>query len=90
MAHPHPCFPAVPCTCPLCTLDRRSCVTTSEGAQLAKEFGATYLELHAPNDFYIQKYFGGVVSVAQFSPTLSSDRGYSCSCVGHLHTSLPT
>ncbi|XP_021236319.1 rho-related BTB domain-containing protein 3 isoform X7 [Numida meleagris] len=52
---------AVPCTCPLCTLDRRSCVTTSEGAQLAKEFGATYLELHALNDFYIQKYFGGVL-----------------------------
>ncbi|XP_032297340.1 rho-related BTB domain-containing protein 3 isoform X7 [Coturnix japonica] len=52
---------AVPCTCPLCTLDRRSCVTTSEGVQLAKEFGATYLELHALNDFYIQKYFGGVL-----------------------------
>lgn len=52
----------VPCTCPLCTSDRGSCVTTSEGLQLAKEFGATYLELHALNDFYIQKYFGGVVS----------------------------
>jgi len=52
----------VPCTCPLCTSDRRSCVTTSEGVQLAKELGATYLELHTLNDFYIQKYFGGVVS----------------------------
>ncbi|XP_031413220.1 rho-related BTB domain-containing protein 3 isoform X4 [Meleagris gallopavo] len=52
---------AVPCTCPLCNLDRRNCVSTSEGAQLAKEFGATYLELHALNDFYIQKYFGGVL-----------------------------
>uniref|UniRef100_G3UPW2 Rho related BTB domain containing 3 n=1 Tax=Meleagris gallopavo TaxID=9103 RepID=G3UPW2_MELGA len=51
----------VPCTCPLCNLDRRNCVSTSEGAQLAKEFGATYLELHALNDFYIQKYFGGVL-----------------------------
>ncbi|KAM9251057.1 LOW QUALITY PROTEIN: rho-related BTB domain-containing protein 3 [Cariama cristata] len=51
----------VPCTCPLCTSDRRSCVTTSEGVQLAKELGATYLELHALNDFYVQKYFGGVL-----------------------------
>ncbi|NXM30581.1 RHBT3 protein, partial [Oxyruncus cristatus] len=51
----------VPCTCPLCTSDRRSCVTTSEGVQLAKELGATYMELHTLNDFYIQKYFGGVL-----------------------------
>ncbi|NXW45378.1 RHBT3 protein, partial [Nyctiprogne leucopyga] len=51
----------VPCTCPLCTSDRRSCVTTSEGVQLAKELGATYLELHTLNDFYVQKYFGGVL-----------------------------
>ncbi|XP_010084434.1 PREDICTED: rho-related BTB domain-containing protein 3-like, partial [Pterocles gutturalis] len=51
----------VPCTCPLCTLDRRSCVTTSEGVQLAKDLRATYLELHTLNDFYIQKYFGGVL-----------------------------
>ncbi|NWH75122.1 RHBT3 protein, partial [Piaya cayana] len=51
----------VPCTCPLCTSDRKSCVTTSEGLQLAKELGATYLELHALSDFYIQKYFGGVL-----------------------------
>ncbi|XP_054666130.1 rho-related BTB domain-containing protein 3 isoform X3 [Grus americana] len=51
----------VPCTCPLCTSDRRSCVTTSEGVQLAKELGATYLELHTLNEFYIQKYFGGVL-----------------------------
>ncbi|NXG41804.1 RHBT3 protein, partial [Psilopogon haemacephalus] len=58
---------AVPCTCPLCTSDRRSCVTTSEGVQLSKELGATYLELHALNDFYIQKYFGGVVSFWQYS-----------------------
>ncbi|XP_006019765.1 rho-related BTB domain-containing protein 3 [Alligator sinensis] len=51
----------VPCTCPLCTSDRRSCVTTSEGIQLAKDLGATYLELHTLNDFYIGKYFGGVL-----------------------------
>ncbi|KAK2523229.1 Rhobtb3 [Columba guinea] len=51
----------VTCTCPLCTSDRRSCVATSEGVQLAKELGATYLELHTLNDFYIQKYFGGVL-----------------------------
>uniref|UniRef100_A0A8C3QP80 Rho related BTB domain containing 3 n=1 Tax=Cyanoderma ruficeps TaxID=181631 RepID=A0A8C3QP80_9PASS len=51
----------VPCSCPLCTSDRRSCVTTSEGVQLAKELGATYLELHTLNDFYIQKCFGGVL-----------------------------
>ncbi|XP_074935242.1 rho-related BTB domain-containing protein 3 [Phalacrocorax aristotelis] len=51
----------LPCTCPLCTSDRRSCVTTSEGAQLAKELAATYLELHTLNDFYIQKYFGGAL-----------------------------
>ncbi|NXP47694.1 RHBT3 protein, partial [Heliornis fulica] len=51
----------VPCTCPLCTSDRRSCVTTSEGVQLAKELGATYLELHTLNEFYVQKYFGGVL-----------------------------
>ncbi|XP_048360506.1 rho-related BTB domain-containing protein 3 isoform X2 [Sphaerodactylus townsendi] len=51
----------VPCTCPLCISDRRSCVTASEGIQLAKELGATYLELHSLNDFYIGKYFGGVL-----------------------------
>ncbi|XP_028604031.2 rho-related BTB domain-containing protein 3 isoform X2 [Podarcis muralis] len=51
----------VPCTCPLCISDRGSCVTASEGIQLAKELGATYLELHSLNDFYIGKYFGGVL-----------------------------
>ncbi|XP_032070265.1 rho-related BTB domain-containing protein 3 [Thamnophis elegans] len=51
----------VPCTCPLCISDRGSCVTASEGVQLAKELGATYLELHSLNDFYIGKYFGGVL-----------------------------
>ncbi|OBS67932.1 hypothetical protein A6R68_03527 [Neotoma lepida] len=42
--------------------DRGSCVSTTEGIQLAKELGATYLELHSLDDFYIGKYFGGVVS----------------------------
>ncbi|XP_067424733.1 rho-related BTB domain-containing protein 3 isoform X1 [Emydura macquarii macquarii] len=51
----------VPCTCPLCTSDRGTCVTASEGIQLAKELGATYLELHSLSDFYIEKYFGGVL-----------------------------
>ncbi|NXW67851.1 RHBT3 protein, partial [Hirundo rustica] len=51
----------VPCSCPLCSSDRRSCVTNSEGVQLAKELGATYLELQTLNDFYIKKYFGGVL-----------------------------
>ncbi|CAM4556691.1 rho-related BTB domain-containing protein 3 isoform X2 [Lepidochelys kempii] len=51
----------VPCTCPLCSSDRGSCVTASEGIQLAKELGATYLELHSLSDFYIGKYFGGVL-----------------------------
>ncbi|XP_006047572.2 rho-related BTB domain-containing protein 3 [Bubalus bubalis] len=51
----------LPCTCPLCTSDRGSCVSTTEGIQLAKELGATYLELHSLDDFYIGKYFGGVL-----------------------------
>ncbi|XP_068941233.1 rho-related BTB domain-containing protein 3 isoform X3 [Petaurus breviceps papuanus] len=56
-------FPSeeLPCTCPLCTSDRGNCVTSSEGIQLAKELGATYLELHSLNDFYVGKYFGGVL-----------------------------
>ncbi|KAM6106109.1 LOW QUALITY PROTEIN: rho-related BTB domain-containing protein 3 [Pterocles gutturalis] len=51
----------VPCTCPLCTLDRRSCVTTSEGVQLAKDLRATYLELHTLNDLHTE-VLGGVVT----------------------------
>ncbi|KAM9367963.1 rho-related BTB domain-containing protein 3 [Phaethornis superciliosus] len=51
----------VPCTCPLCTSDRRGCVTTSEGVQLAKELGGTYLELQTLSDFYVQKCFGGML-----------------------------
>ncbi|XP_068103602.1 rho-related BTB domain-containing protein 3 isoform X2 [Hyperolius riggenbachi] len=49
------------CTCPMCTSDREICVTTNEGLQLAKDIGATYLELHSLNDFYVVKYFGGVL-----------------------------
>ncbi|XP_026722539.1 rho-related BTB domain-containing protein 3 isoform X2 [Athene cunicularia] len=50
----------VPCTCPLCTSDKK-CISTTEGVQLAKELEATYLELHTLNDFYIQNYFGVVL-----------------------------
>ncbi|MBN3279895.1 RHBT3 protein, partial [Polyodon spathula] len=50
-----------PCTCPLCTSDKGSCVPACEGLQLSKELGATYLELHTLNDFYAGKYFGGVL-----------------------------
>ncbi|EPY73386.1 rho-related BTB domain-containing protein 3 [Camelus ferus] len=61
----------LPCTCPLCTSDRGSCVSTTEGIQLAKELGATYLELHSLDDFYIGKYFGGVcVDVVFYNPDL--------------------
>ncbi|MEE6523902.1 hypothetical protein FKM82_023015, partial [Ascaphus truei] len=49
------------CTCPLCISDGDICVTTSEGIQLAKDIGATYLELHILNDFNVGNYFGGVV-----------------------------
>ncbi|KAM4709764.1 rho-related BTB domain-containing protein 3 [Discoglossus pictus] len=51
----------VPCTCPLCTSDRSVCVTSCEGIQLAKDLSATYLELHALNDFCVGIYFGGLL-----------------------------
>ncbi|KAE8635754.1 hypothetical protein XENTR_v10002726 [Xenopus tropicalis] len=50
-----------PCSCPLCTSDRGISVTASEGIQLAKDLAATYMELHALNDFYVGSYFGGVL-----------------------------
>ncbi|KAM5193425.1 rho-related BTB domain-containing protein 3 [Mantella aurantiaca] len=49
------------CTCPVCSSDREICVTANEGLQLAKDIGATYLELLALNYFYVVKYFGGVL-----------------------------
>ncbi|XP_075710959.1 rho-related BTB domain-containing protein 3 isoform X2 [Rhinoderma darwinii] len=49
------------CTCPMCTSDREICVPAPEGIQLAKDIGATFLELHALNDFYVVKYFGGLL-----------------------------
>ncbi|KAM9330949.1 rho-related BTB domain-containing protein 3 [Gastrophryne carolinensis] len=49
------------CTCPMCTSDREISVTANEGLQLAKDIGATYLELSALNDFFVVKYFGGVL-----------------------------
>ncbi|KAM4809357.1 rho-related BTB domain-containing protein 3 [Rhinophrynus dorsalis] len=42
----------------MCTSDRGISVSSSEGIQLAKDIGATYLELHTLNDFY---YFEGVL-----------------------------
>lgn len=51
-----------PCSCPLCTSDKGSCVPFYEGLELSKEIGAAYLELHSLNDFNVGKYFGGVVS----------------------------
>ncbi|XP_053148657.1 rho-related BTB domain-containing protein 3 isoform X2 [Hemicordylus capensis] len=78
----------VPCTCPLCISDRGSCVTASEGIQLAKELGATYLELHSLNDFYIGKYFGGVLeyfmiqSLNQKSSEKMKKRKKSLKCHG--------
>ncbi|XP_072372421.1 rho-related BTB domain-containing protein 3 isoform X4 [Scyliorhinus torazame] len=50
-----------PCSCPLCTSDKGSCVPFYEGIELSKEIGAAYLELHSLNDFYVGKYFGGVL-----------------------------
>ncbi|XP_056393701.1 rho-related BTB domain-containing protein 3 isoform X3 [Hyla sarda] len=49
------------CTCPMCTSDTEVCVPASEGIQLAKDLGATYIELHALNVFYVVKYFGGLL-----------------------------
>lgn len=50
------------CTCPMCSSDREISVTANEGLQLAKDIGATYLELLTLNYFYVVKYFGGMVS----------------------------
>ncbi|XP_036385692.1 rho-related BTB domain-containing protein 3 [Megalops cyprinoides] len=50
-----------PCTCPLCASDWSSCVPHSEGLQLSRDLGATYLELPSLNDFFVGRYFGGVL-----------------------------
>ncbi|XP_051876104.1 rho-related BTB domain-containing protein 3 isoform X3 [Pristis pectinata] len=50
-----------PCSCPLCTSDKGSCVPFYEGLELSKDIGAAYLELHSLNDFNVGKYFGGVL-----------------------------
>nr|XP_015215687.1 PREDICTED: rho-related BTB domain-containing protein 3 [Lepisosteus oculatus] len=50
-----------PCTCPLCTSDKGSCVPTCEGLELSRELGATYLELHSLSDVSAGNYFGGVL-----------------------------
>ncbi|KAJ8338743.1 hypothetical protein SKAU_G00355290 [Synaphobranchus kaupii] len=50
-----------PCTCPLCASDWSSSVPHSEGLQLSRDLGATYLELPSLNDFFVGRYFGGVL-----------------------------
>ncbi|XP_035247274.1 rho-related BTB domain-containing protein 3 isoform X2 [Anguilla anguilla] len=50
-----------PCTCPLCASDWSSSVPHNEGLQLARDLGATYLELPSLNDFFVGRYFGGVL-----------------------------
>lgn len=51
-----------PCTCPLCASDWSSCVPHSEGLQLSRDLGATYLELPSLNHVFVGRYFGSVVS----------------------------
>uniref|UniRef100_A0A671MJM3 Rho-related BTB domain-containing protein 3-like n=2 Tax=Sinocyclocheilus TaxID=75365 RepID=A0A671MJM3_9TELE len=50
-----------PCTCPLCASDWSSCVPHSEGLQLSRDLGATYLELPSLNNFFVGRYFGSVL-----------------------------
>uniref|UniRef100_H3A8M2 Rho related BTB domain containing 3 n=1 Tax=Latimeria chalumnae TaxID=7897 RepID=H3A8M2_LATCH len=77
-----------PCTCPLCTSDKGSCVAACEGIQLSKELGATYLELHSLNDYYVGKYFGGVLEyfiiqcLRQKSSEKIKKKKKHCSCHG--------
>ena len=53
-----------PCTCPLCASDWSSCVPHSEGLQLSRDLGATYLELPSLNHVFVGRYFGSVVGAA--------------------------
>ncbi|TRY95109.1 hypothetical protein DNTS_003837 [Danionella cerebrum] len=50
-----------PCTCPLCASDWSSSVPHSEGLQLSRDLGATYLELPSLNNFFVGRYFGSVL-----------------------------
>ncbi|XP_038871449.1 rho-related BTB domain-containing protein 3 [Salvelinus namaycush] len=50
-----------PCTCPLCASDWSSCVPHSEGLQLSRDLGATYLELPSLNHVFVSRYFGSVL-----------------------------
>lgn len=54
-----------PCTCPLCASDWSSCVPHSEGLQLSRDLGATYLELPSLNHVFVGRYFGSVVGVVK-------------------------
>lgn len=60
---PHCLDEGPPCTCPLCASDWSSCVPHSEGLQLSRDLGATYLELPSLNHVFVGRYFGSVVSV---------------------------
>ncbi|XP_048451083.1 rho-related BTB domain-containing protein 3 [Rhincodon typus] len=75
-----------PCSCPLCTSDKGSCVPFYEGIELSKEIGAAYLELHRLNDFYVGKYFGGVLEyfIIQCLKQKSSQKKKKRSCRPHM------
>lgn len=67
-----------PCTCPLCASDWSSCVPHSEGLQLSRDLGATYLELPSLNHVFVGRYFGSVVS-GRVTPDYSL-RTFTSSC----------
>uniref|UniRef100_A0A4W3JCH8 Rho related BTB domain containing 3 n=1 Tax=Callorhinchus milii TaxID=7868 RepID=A0A4W3JCH8_CALMI len=80
-----------PCSCPLCTSDKGSYVPSCEGLQLSKEIGATYLELHSLNDFYVGKYFGGVLEyfIIQSLKQKSSQKDKKKKRSSRLHVAPP-
>lgn len=77
-------FPSVfsdegpPCTCPLCASDWSSCVPHSEGLQLSRDLGATYLELPSLNHVFVGRYFGSVVSGRAVTRVSGSHRTIHC------------
>ncbi|KAF3856018.1 hypothetical protein F7725_016741, partial [Dissostichus mawsoni] len=61
--HPGCCWSTAkrpPCNLPLCASDWSSCVPHSEGLQLSRDLGATYLELPSLNHVFVGRYFGSV------------------------------
>lgn len=84
-----------PCTCPLCASDWSSCVPHSEGLQLSRDLGATYLELPSLNHVFVGRYFGSVVSedaarkAAKSFGCPASDLTCVCFCAARvLHDSV--